>query len=145
MPHPIPKQSIHRSIIKLTSKIGLKPNIDGQCYSVAGVGVQAILAKTTAKFDSHCNALAEIHPDIEEDELNEAIDNVRTRNNEGEVLDEEERSLLEMPAFLESIDVNFDPANYKRIYSSNKQTNRQDITVTAPYTLPPSLEAKGGG
>jgi hypothetical protein len=48
----------HTKIIDSMLEIGIKnADVDGTCHGIGFMGVQAILAKTTAAFDDRCNAL----------------------------------------------------------------------------------------
>lgn len=148
-------QISHNQLITYMRALGYPTDNAGICFGLAHMGIQSILTRDMGDFNKQLRNLLSFDPATINDELTAAkakrarlIQEARDRNgpitNVDQQLTPEEHILLQIPPFMEGIELHHRPAYHAEIFSEHTIPYLQDAMVSSQAVMSEALASRGG-
>jgi len=116
-------------------KLDFSASEEGMCYGLAGMGMQAFLAKDLKTYDQRLAVIQSIPPA----EISKTVALVQEKVKAKQVLNLKEESILSIPAFFNGIMLYQQPENYFYLFEEKQAPTFQNAELTFPRVLSKAL------
>lgn len=132
----------HKRIIEQSRHLGYKSDVEGVCFGIAQMGIQAILANDIPTFNDRLSQLSNLTPEALEKKINELKELKTKANQETKSLNQ----ITDILAFFEGIELYYQPELYPDYFSeqSKPQNQREAVKQVSSLLQPDVLVQKGG-
>lgn len=133
-------KATHDDLVYLVKTLQYDPNDDflGVCYGYCMAWIYAVLSGDERIFYNRLNLIGEYKKDFKQ--LLEKINSAREKVKNKILLSREEKKILEIPAFIETVLLHLSPVSYRNVF--NRYLNQSDIELIFKLAGPSSLANK---
>ncbi|EKD72765.1 MAG: ankyrin repeat protein [uncultured bacterium] len=117
---------------------------EGVCFGIAYMAVQALLIGEIDQFNRRLELIADIPLENFASEFAERINKIQQKQEKNEMLTEDDKLMLEIPAFFEGIELYQQPNLYPDWFEEKAKPHIQNAELTAPLIQSEKLAKQGG-